>query len=66
MAAIIIEHDVEVVMNVADRVLVLDQGSEIAHGSPAAVRKDDAVISAIGQKRSDTKKPDVTEPGLAR
>ena len=67
MAAIIIEHDVEVVMNVADRVLVLDQGSEIAHGSPAAVRKDDAVISAyLGQKRSDADKPDVTQPGLAR
>jgi neutral amino acid transport system ATP-binding protein len=41
-----IEHDMEVVMNHADRVIVMAQGRVIADGAPAAVRGDQRVIDA--------------------
>ena len=37
------EHDVDVVFEVADRVMVLDRGALIAEGAPAAVRADPRV-----------------------
>jgi branched-chain amino acid transport system ATP-binding protein len=43
---LLIEHDMGVVMRVADYVVVLDHGVRIAEGSPAAVRSDPAVIRA--------------------
>jgi branched-chain amino acid transport system ATP-binding protein len=42
----LIEHDMGVVMDLSDRVLVLDHGIKIADGSPAAVQADRAVIDA--------------------
>jgi branched-chain amino acid transport system ATP-binding protein len=41
-----IEHDMEVVMNHSDRVIVMAEGRVIADGEPHEVRKDPAVISA--------------------
>jgi branched-chain amino acid transport system ATP-binding protein len=41
-----IEHDMEVVMNHSDRVIVMAQGRVIADGEPHEVRKDPAVIDA--------------------
>jgi len=41
-----IEHDMEVVMNHAERVIVMAQGRVIADGEPHEVRKDQAVIDA--------------------
>jgi len=43
---LLIEHDMGVVMRVADYVVVLDHGVCIAEGTPAAVRSDPAVIRA--------------------
>ena len=43
---VFIEHDMEVVMGHADRVVVMAQGQVIAEGPPAAVRKDQRVIDA--------------------
>jgi branched-chain amino acid transport system ATP-binding protein len=45
-AVVLVEHDVGVVMDLSDRIAVLDYGRKIADGAPAEVRADTAVIDA--------------------
>jgi len=43
---VLIEHDMGVVMDISDRVVVLDYGRKIADGSPSDIRNNRAVIDA--------------------
>ena len=46
ITCVLIEHDMGVVMDISDRVIVLDYGRKIADGPPAAVRQQQDVINA--------------------
>jgi ABC-type branched-subunit amino acid transport system ATPase component len=43
---LVIEHDMDMVMAVSDRVIVMDEGRVIAEGTPATVQGNERVIEA--------------------
>jgi branched-chain amino acid transport system ATP-binding protein len=41
-----VEHDMDVVMDISDRIMVMEWGRSIAEGTPDAVRADPRVVQA--------------------
>ncbi len=46
ITVLLVEHNMELVMGIADRVLVMDYGQKIAEGTPLQVQRDERVITA--------------------
>jgi branched-chain amino acid transport system ATP-binding protein len=45
-AVVVIEHHMDLIMTIANRIVVIDQGLKLAEGTPAEIQRNDAVLEA--------------------
>jgi ABC-type branched-subunit amino acid transport system ATPase component len=67
VAVVLVEHDMELVMGISDRIQALDAGRPIAYGTPAEIQSNEAVIAAYlgdganaAQPRKEAFRPEET------
>ncbi len=65
LGVLLIEHDMSVVMEISDHIVVLDYGEKISDGSPEAVRNDPAVIRAYLGEEEDEALPEEVASDLS-
>jgi branched-chain amino acid transport system ATP-binding protein len=46
VTVLLIEHDMKLVMGISDRIVVINQGTPLAHGTPEQIRDNPDVIKA--------------------
>jgi ABC-type branched-subunit amino acid transport system ATPase component/ABC-type branched-subunit amino acid transport system permease subunit len=67
VAIVVVEHDMALILNTCDRIIVLDFGQKIADGSATVVQSDDRVIQAyLGEPNHVEPRPDSMSTPVGR